>query len=349
MTFGHKATRAHKLAIASLGAAVAVSGLVSASPAVAQYQSTQRQADGAARSGKAGCLTQQTAAGSTSALRLRRDTDEGDDLSPTARVQVQREINQTADAYHVSSGSRGARTATTSTPPVRVAVWIHVIRGTERGDRVLGRPGALKTYRQLKYGFNGGQNPAMAGSGIIFRLRGVDFHTNNEWFHAGPLSAADNQMKRKLHRGYGWGLNIYLKAPKYSGDTLLGYSRFPWQYRYNRKLDGVTVHVDALSGGRYRGYNHGDTLIHETGHWFGLLHPFEGGCTGLGDGVADTPAEAAPAQGCPIGRDTCTAQPGVDPVTNFMDYGYDTCMNTFTPGQQARMKAAFLRFRYQKK
>lgn len=333
MTFGHTATRATRLAIVSLGAALAVSGTVVASPAVAQVRPHAAPV----------CANEGEDAGSTSALRLRHHADT-EQVSSATRAEVQREISQTARDYKLSTS--GARTTATATPPIRVAVWIHVIRGTHRGDRSIGRPAALKMYRQLKYGFNGGQNPAMAASGITFVLRGVDFRRNDRWFHAAPLSAADNEMKRKLHRGYGWGLNIYVKAPKYAGDTLLGYSRFPWQYRYHRKLDGVTVNVDSLSGGRFRNYNYGDTVIHEAGHWFGLLHTFEGGCFGLGDGVADTPAEAAPAQGCPIGRDSCTAQPGVDPVTNFMDYGYDSCMNTFTPGQQARMKAAFLRYRY---
>ena len=100
----------------------------------------------------------------------------------------------------------------------------------------------------------------------------------------------------------------------------------------------------ALSGGRAVGYNLGDTVIHETGHWLGLFHTFQGGCGPQGDLVADTAAEAEPSFYCETTRDTCTA-PGRDPVRNFMDYSLDRCMSLFTPGQVRRMDAAYEKWR----
>ena len=53
----------------------------------------------------------------------------------------------------------------------------------------------------------------------------------------------------------------------------------------------------------------------------------------------------------PVGdrhRNSCPKQPGDDPITNFMDYTDDACMNTFTAAQDARMDAQFSTYRFGK-
>lgn len=46
----------------------------------------------------------------------------------------------------------------------------------------------------------------------------------------------------------------------------------------------------------------GKPLVHEVGHWLGLFHTFQGGCTEPGDYVDDTPAETKGERGCLLVR-----------------------------------------------
>jgi Pregnancy-associated plasma protein-A len=99
-----------------------------------------------------------------------------------------------------------------------------------------------------------------------------------------------------------------------------------------------------LAGPFGQQFSLGKTATHETGHWLGLLHTFQGGCNNKGDCVAATPDERFPASGSPEGLDTCPA-PGNDPIHNYMDYSDDSCYDQFTQGQAERMHNFYAYFR----
>ncbi len=201
-------------------------------------------------------------------------------------------------------------------------------------------------------------NAAYASSGFRFELESTSRTTASQWFKMAPTSGNSDvrfvrgggkeiNMKQALHEGGADTLNLY------SGDlgkVLLGWAYLPWEFDaanggLPRFYDGVVLDYRSLPGGPLAPYNEGDTGTHEVGHWLGLLHTFNGGCTAPGDFVDDTAYEASPAFGCPTGRDTCLSQPGADPIHNFMDYTEDACMFEFTPGQAVRMQESWTAYR----
>ncbi|KAF9006750.1 hypothetical protein BDQ17DRAFT_1465759 [Cyathus striatus] len=189
-------------------------------------------------------------------------------------------------------------------------------------------------------------NEAYTPAGISWVLAGTTRTVNATWFNeVAPLGIHQTTMKKVLRVGGARDLNVYTVGfSQGDGAGLLGYSTFPSTYASNPLDDGIVILYSSVPGGTTVPYDLGQTLTHEAGHWVGLYHTFEGGCGPTGDRVADTPSEAGPAFGCPIGRDSCLSE-GVDPIHNFMDYSDDACMSEFTPGQIERMKAQISTYR----
>ncbi|MGH3729487.1 MAG: zinc metalloprotease [Micromonosporaceae bacterium] len=175
-----------------------------------------------------------------------------------------------------------------------------------------------------------------AATGFSFTLTKTTRTVNPKWYDM-ARRGNERAAKSALHEGGYNTLNMYISD---LGQNLLGYATFPGG---DLTMDGVVVLNESLPGGSAGNYNQGDTGTHEVGHWIGLYHTFQGGCTG-GDSVDDTAPEASPAYECPTGRDTCSGG-GPDPITNFMDYTYDNCMYEFTSGQASRMQSQWAAYR----
>lgn len=183
-------------------------------------------------------------------------------------------------------------------------------------------------------------NDSFSLRGTSFLLASIDRTLNSSWFN-GCDSGPAKQMKRLLHQGSATDLNVYICKPR----RVLGIASFPWLYAKSPAEDGIVLHYSVLPGGSDPSFNTGKVLAHETGHWMGLFHTFQGGCIDPGDEVDDTPAEASASfAACPLGLDTCPS-PGLDPTDNYMDYSGDSCWTTFTPGQNDRMASMFAIYR----
>ena len=178
-------------------------------------------------------------------------------------------------------------------------------------------------------------NAAYAGTGFSFYLSSLDYTKNNGWFSRCYSTGTERKMKQALNIDPAHNLNIYTCKP--SGG-ILGWAYFPSSYPESSYWHGTVLLYSSLPGGSAAPYNLGDTGTHEVGHYLGLDHTFQGGCSSPGDSIADTPPEASAAFGCPIGRDTCSGG-GLDPIFNFMDYTDDACMDEFTSDQASRMTA----------
>ncbi len=220
-----------------------------------------------------------------------------------------------------------------------INVYVHVI--TDAAGN--GAPSPAMLNNQISV-----LNAAYAAAGWSFNVVSTDITRNSTWYTMGYGSTAETQAKNALRKGTAADLNIYYAN---IGGGLLGWATFPSDYNAKPKMDGVVILTQSLPGGTAAPYNLGDTATHEVGHWMGLYHTFQGGCskqaTG-GDGVGDTPAERSAAYGCPTGRDSCAGIAGNDPITNFMDYTDDACMNTFSAGQHTRMSTAYATYRFGK-
>ncbi|KAK9439511.1 metalloprotease MEP1 [Metarhizium brunneum] len=223
--------------------------------------------------------------------------------------------------------------------PLTVDVYLNIITSTNEGQDAVKNTTITWMLDTLNNAYKPGQ--------ITFQLQDTARIINSTW----AANEDDENMRSILHKGDKSTLNLYLVEALIdwigggNRDTIIiGSTTSPDELRFKNRLsqDGVLLNIGTLPGGSFPGKT--TTCIHEVGHWFGLLHTFQGGCAG-GDGVDDTPAQANPSYDCNKPRDSCPNDPGMDPIKNFMDYGSDDCRSEFTPGQMKRIKELWNKFR----
>jgi hypothetical protein len=262
-------------------------------------------------------------------------------------AQLERALQRFLAERSGDGSQKGGRPQPPAPPtlgPTAIPVYVHVITagaGIGNGDV----PDAMITA-QIDV-LNGAFEGLTGGEATPFSfvLAGIDRTTNAGWFAMTPGSLAERQAKAALRQGGQDALNIYTTDG--GGGLYLGWATFPWNYGADPLDDGVVVLYASLPGGGAVPYDEGDTATHEVGHWLGLYHTFQGGCSKDNDFVVDTAAERDPAFGCPVGRDTCTGRraAGDDPIENFMDYTDDFCMFAFTGEQSSRMSGMYQQYR----
>lgn len=129
--------------------------------------------------------------------------------------------------------------------------------------------------------------------------------------------------------------------------AFLGVASSPSKALIRPEEDGIVIdyRVFGTTGNLLTDRRNGRIAVHETGHYFNLLHIWGSDNTCADDDeVEDTPRQEGPHEGCPTDLlKSCSNS--LDYFRNYMDYTNDDCMSFFTVGQKARMWAALTGFR----
>ncbi len=243
-----------------------------------------------------------------------------------------------------ASGSLAARAALTARDDkINIDAVFHIVMTDVAKDSITN---AMPTS-QLD-ALNSAFNPY----NIHFNLLNVTWTTNDAW--AIGAKPDDDAMKKALRQGTYKTLNLYFQTDLAGG--VLGRCTLPSAIANGKSdptvyfNDGCNINANTMPTGLMDGFNFGKTAVHETGHWLGLLHTFEGySCDGPGDYIDDTPVQSTATDGCPVDpkKRSCENQKEgeSDPIHNYMDYSIDECYEGFSVLQVERMRSMWGLFR----
>lgn len=241
-------------------------------------------------------------------------------------------------------------------PPYVLPVVVHIIH--DNGTENISDATAIQGIQDL--------NDAFANVGYYDPATGVDTRiqfclarrdptgnlttgiTRNQSALTDMLLDVDDIAVKDLNR---WDptqyINIWLVreiCQSGGGCGVAGYAYLPTSH--GNPEDGIVMEAG------YFGSSQGASgvQIHEMGHYLGLYHTFQGGCTNNdcladGDRVCDTPPDQStaaapcgtPVNSCSTDTDSGFATDQNDLIEDYMDYGDFDCWSVFTQGQTDRM------------
>lgn len=274
-------------------------------------------------------------------------------------------ITQRNLALQFMEATRQLGRSTADTAVITIPIVVHRI-----GNSIINSVSAIKINQQIQilnedYGRITGSNGF--GNGVDTRVRfclaNKDENNNSTsgivnvtgtfptWHNRASDNASNSDwaLKNLSHWNPSMFLNLYIVDSITSGSFgVTGYGKYPWTNDEEKKRDGVVMDNNFFGLTTSGHYNLGHIATHEVGHWLGLFHTFEGGCTNTnpninGDRVADTPPVTNDilvyTNNCTYRNSCHTDLPdSADLIKNYMEYSHDICRNMFTQGQADRMR-----------